>query len=135
MYFLFSQRGRMGADAERSSRRWKWIAFVALLVAGCSLAALAAGLAFSIRLTRVIDERLIGTWQSDADRTIAGIREQRPVDDKQEAGMRKLYGKMRVTYTPSTYTTELDGTTETCKYEVLGKDKHSVSIREVERKP
>ena len=81
------------------------------------------------------DDRLLGTWQSDADRTIAGIREQRPVDDKQEIALRKLFGRMRITYTPATYTVELGGTNDSHRYEVLGKDKHSVVIREVGRRP
>jgi hypothetical protein len=125
----------MGSEAERPSRRWKWVAFAALLAAAGSLAALVVVLALPARTARMTDDRLIGTWQSDADRTIAGIRERTPVDDKQEAVLRKLFGKMRVTYTPTTYTTELDGTTASYTYEVLGKDKQSVVIHEVGRKP
>lgn len=124
----------MGDKAVRSGRWWKWIATAALVVSGGSLAALVAVLVLPARTARLTDDRLIGAWQSDAERTIAGIRERRPVDDRQEAGLRKLFGKLRVTYTPTTYTTELDGTSESFKYEVLGKDKHSVVIRE-ERKP
>src|SRR5437870_1342151 len=125
----------MGPEAVRSARRWQWTAAAALVVAGASLAALVAVLALAPRTARLTDDRLIGTWQSDADRTIAGIRERRPVDDKQQAGLRKLFGKMRVTYSATTYTIELDGTSESHRYEVLGKDKHSVVIRGVERKP
>ena len=125
----------MTAEAERSSQRWRWVAGLALLVAAASLAVLGTVLAISDRAGRLADDRLIGTWQSDADRTIAGIRDLKPVDDKQEAALRKLFGKMRVTYTPNTYTTELDGATNSNKYEVLGKDKHSVVIRDLEPKP
>ena len=78
---------------------------------------------------------LIGTWQSDADRTLAAARQLRPVDEKQEALLRKLFGKLRVTYTGTAYTTELDGVTESGRYEVLGRDRLSVVIREVEPKP
>lgn len=123
------------ADAEQTSRRWKWVAIASLLVAAGSLAALVAAVVLPIRILRVTDDRLIGTWQSDADRTIAGIRERRPVDDQHEAALRTLFGKLRVTYTATTYTTELDGKTESSRYEVLGRDKHSVVIREVEPKP
>lgn len=123
----------MRVEAERSLRRWKWAAIVSLLVAAGSIAALVAVLVLPVRLTRVTDDRLTGTWQSDADRTIAGIR--KPVDDKQETALRKLFGKLRVTYTPASYTTELDGTTEAYRYEVLGKDKLSVVIRDVKDKP
>jgi hypothetical protein len=125
----------MGAKAERSERRWKWVVVAVLLVASCTLTALVIVLALPAWVDRITDDRLIGAWQSDADRTIAGIRERKPVDDKQEAALRKLFGKLRMTYASTTYSTELDGTTETYKYVVLGKDKHSVVIREVERKP
>jgi hypothetical protein len=73
--------------------------------------------------------------KSDADRTIADIRERRPVDDKQEAALRKLFGKMRVTYTPMAFSTELDGKTEWYGYKVLGKDKRSVVIHEIQTMP
>lgn len=125
----------MRSEAERSSQRWKWVAVVALFAAAGSFTALVAVLGFPVRTVRATDDRLLGTWQSDADRTIAGIRERKPVDAKQDAALRKLFGKMRVTYTPSAYTTELDGTTESYKYAVLGQDKHSVVVRDVERKP
>jgi hypothetical protein len=75
------------------------------------------------------DDRLIGTWQSDAGRTIAHLREHKSVDDKQEAGLRKIFGKLRLTYTASVVKSEMNGTAETEKYEVLGKDKRSVVIR------
>ena len=63
----------MGADAEQSSRRWKWVAIASVFVAAGALSALVAVLVLPVRLTRVTDDRLIGTWQSDADRTIAMI--------------------------------------------------------------
>lgn len=120
--------------AERLSRRWKWIAIVSLLVAAGLLIALIAVFALFIRTVGVTDDRLIGTWQSDVDRTISGFREQKPVDDKHEAALRKLFGKLRVTYTPAAFTTELNGNVETYQYTVLGKDKHSVAIREIKDK-
>ena len=125
----------MGTEAERSSRRWKWVAVVSLLAAVASLTALVAVLVLPDRAARVTDDRLIGTWQSDADRTIAGMRERKPVDDKQETALRTLFGKLRVTYTQTALTTDLDGKAETGRYEVLGKDKHSVAIREIKDKP
>lgn len=125
----------MGEDAERSTWPWKWIAVVSLFVATGSIAALVAFLVKPTRVARVTDERLLGTWQSDADRTLAEIRERNPAADIQEVYYRKLFGKLRVTYTPTTYTTELEETTETHKYEVLGKDKHSVVIRDIKDRP
>lgn len=42
---------------------------------------------------------------------------------------------MRITYTSNTVTSDLEGTLETSRYEVLGKDQHSIVIREINRKP
>ena len=120
-----------GTGLDRASQRWKWVALPSLFVAAC----LAAFIAVSSRAAHVTDDRLIGIWQSDADRTIAGIRDQRPVDDAQEVALRNLFGKLRITYTPNSYTTELDGSVDTYRYEVLGTDKHSIVIRDIGRKP
>src|SRR6185369_769492 len=102
------RRRTRGVDVEQVSRRWMYVAVAALVPAAVLFAALVAVLALPFRLARLKDDRLLGTWQSDADRTIAGIREVRPVDDKQEAALRKLFGKLRVTYTQTAYTTELN---------------------------
>jgi hypothetical protein len=56
------------------------------------------------------------------------------MDEKQEVALRTLFGKLRVTYTTSTVTTDLNGEARTDQYEVLGKDKHSVAVREFSSK-
>lgn len=119
-------------EERMASQRWKRIAIASLVLAVGSLAAV---FVLYGKTARIMDDRLIGTWQSDADRTVAGIRERKPVDEKQEAALRTLFGKMRVTYTPTALTIDLDGKPETCRYAVLGKDKHSVVIREIKEKP
>jgi hypothetical protein len=111
-------------------RRWKWTALIAIASAGILLAALLVAELTLLRSALQTDDRLLGTWQSDAERTIATIREGRAVDEKQEAALRKLFGKLRITYARSSYITELDGVTESHPYEVLGKDKVSVVLRD-----
>lgn len=118
-------------DPETSLRTWKRIAFMSLAVA--ILASGVAGLLLRLRFQR--DDRLFGTWQSDADRTIAAIREVRPVDEARETALRKLYGQLRITYTGNTYTSDLHGSTETTRYQVLDKDDRSVVIGEIDPKP
>ncbi|WP_162097391.1 hypothetical protein [Gemmata obscuriglobus] len=136
MSSLFGKGGAMRVGkGEQSSRRWKWVAVASMVAAAGLLAALVVAVAAPVRLTRMTDDRLLGTWQSDADRTVAGIRERKPVDDKQEAALRTLFGKLRVTYTATALTTDLNGQAETDRYAVLGKDKHSVVIREIKDKP
>lgn len=122
-------------EPERSLRRWKWIAMVALLITAGLVAFILAVMVVPIRIFRLTDDRLIGTWQSDADRTIAGIQVSELVDAKREAGLRKLFGKMQVKYTATTYTSDFDGSVETNDYQVLGRDKSSVVIRTVKNKP
>lgn len=112
---------------EQSLRRWKCVAILAMGSAAALLAALLATI--FVRPGRLVDERLIGTWQSDADRTIAGIRERRPVDEKQEAGLRQLFGKLRLTYSDSNISVDLDGEQKVQPFQVLGRDRHSVVIR------
>jgi hypothetical protein len=44
--------------------------------------------------------------------------------------MRKLFGKMKITYTSRDMTVDLDGVVETQPYQVVSRDAESVSIRE-----
>jgi hypothetical protein len=41
-----------------------------------------------------------------------------------------MFGKLKVTYFKSSYTTEMDGFTDTIRYTVLGTDDNSVVIRD-----
>lgn len=95
----------MNKGTEQVCQKWKRTAVVAGVVAVCSLT-LAAVFTVPNRFTRMTDDRLIGTWQSDAERTISGMEVRKAADSKQEAALRNLFGKMRVTYTRSSYTTE-----------------------------
>jgi hypothetical protein len=63
------------------------------------------------------------------------MREQCPIDAQREAGLRQLFGRLRVTYTGTSYTTELDGVTESGRYEVLGQDRISIVTRQMPTKP
>jgi len=121
-------------DAERPVRSWKWTANVAILTSVCWLAVLVIIVAIPLRMTRLTDDRLIGTWQSDAERTIAGIRAEGTIEPEREAKLRNLFGKMRITYTTKTYTTELDDSVVTYSYQLLGRDKHSVVFCDSENK-
>src|SRR5262245_42353374 len=80
-----------------------------------------------VRASRT-DQRLYGTWKSDADATIAELRTQRPVTAEQEQKLRQLFGKMKITYTATTFTTDMDGTVETEPYEIVKKEATSVML-------
>ncbi len=77
---------------------------------------------------RPYEPRLIGNWISDKERTREHFPEH--MTEPQKEKLSSLFGKLRVTYTPTEYTTELDGQIETFPYTVLGLDKHSVVIRD-----
>lgn len=87
-----------------------------------------------------IDSRLLGTWKSDVDRTLAALRLEQRVSAKREADFRKQFGKLRITYTAEAYVTEfadhfipaLNGKPTTYQYKVLGLDQHSVVIQSCE---
>ena len=61
----------MSIEAEQSLRFWKRIARLGLVSTGVLLAAILMAILFLRSPARQIDERLLDTWQSDADSTIA----------------------------------------------------------------
>ena len=77
---------------------------------------------------RLYEPRLMGTWISDKERTLEHFPEH--MTEPQKEKLSSLFGKLRVTYSPTAYTTELDGHTESSPYTVIGLDKHSVVIRD-----
>lgn len=81
------------------------------------------------------DSRLLGTWQSDADLTVKSILGEPPYDGKREAKLRKLFGKMRITWTTTHCQTDLDGYLDSGTYKVLASDKNSVVVHSDDPKP
>jgi hypothetical protein len=122
-------------NSERLLQRWKQRAYIGLAVSIVLFIALVFAVGNLFFTKPLTDERLIGTWQSDADRTIDALRQRKPLDEKQEAGLRQLFGQLRITYSKQKYTTELNGVSETVPYEVLGRDKQSVVLRDKENTP
>lgn len=117
-------------SAEKARDRWKRIAFVALAFVLVLAVALIVVVAMLLRSEFVYDERLLGTWQSDADRTIADLRDRRAVDETQEAGLRQLFGKLKITYSRTSMTTDMNEIVETGPYQVVATDDKSVVVRE-----
>jgi hypothetical protein len=74
------------------------------------------------------DSRLIGTWQSDREKTFAKPEKSPFFDEKKMEGFKKLFGKLKVRYTDNRLTMDQEGVTTTAEYRVVGKDKHSVVI-------
>jgi hypothetical protein len=114
------------ASRNRSSRMNRMIA-----VRTVAAIAIVAAPFVALRSMRRVEPRLIGTWKSDAERTVEEIRRTRRLTEEQLGRTAALFGKLRVTYTPTHFTTHLDGMTATAPYEVLGCDPNSVVFRDL----
>ena len=104
---------------------WK---ILTLVLAATSVALLFLLLKHFLEHQRLYEPRLIGDWISHKDRTREHFPEH--MTEPQKEQLSSLFGKLRVTYARTEYTTELDGQIETAPYTVLGLDKHSVVIRD-----
>jgi len=104
---------------------------IAALVAGAVVVGVVAVvLIMQIAKSRHTDPRLFGTWRSDADATVAEIKKTRTLTDEQEQKLKTmLFGKMKITYTATTVTTDFDGTVESQSYEVVRKNADSVTLK------
>jgi hypothetical protein len=75
------------------------------------------------------EPRLIGSWQSDADSTIAELRRTQPIGIQQEQDLRKHSFKTKVTYTDKMIATEVDRVVEMLPYQVVSKEGDEVVIK------
>lgn len=122
---------RKTRDWRTSACRWRRTVLVTL---ACLLIACGKRGTTTAGSNKLTDERLLGTWQSDKERTVEELQRTRRLDEKQLAALSGMFGKLKITYTEATYTTKLDGVTESMPYEVVGRDRHSVVVRDLERR-
>lgn len=122
-----------GSLDEQPNRDWRATALWWRRIAAALLVTVGLLIAFIARhkLEVPVDERLLGTWQSDRSRTMEEIQRTRKLDDEQMAHLHELFGKMKVTYSKTMIVTELDDWSMTYDYEVLGRDEHSTAIRAI----
>jgi hypothetical protein len=78
--------------------------------------------------TRLVDPRLIGTWQSDAARTLADWNFAADTSDSDRARIEAYFGKQTVRYTAAQITSSLDGARSVCPYRVSRIDGDWVTI-------
>lgn len=121
----------MSTSIRTSIRKLKLLAFASISIAVILLIALCViGYYYWSNTTRV-DDRLIGTWQSDGERTIATMKEQRKLNDKQVESLNTLFGKLQITYTNNReIRTSMNDSKDSGRFEIVGMDKNSVVIRE-----
>jgi hypothetical protein len=86
-------------------------------------------------------KQLLGCWRSDAKRTVAELIERRikPKRKMQTKGFKtfqKIFGKLQLTYRPSTIVSEFPGRSrQTGKYVILGADADSIAIMTDQKLP
>jgi hypothetical protein len=73
------------------------------------------------------DTRLIGTWRSDAPRTLKELAARRDFAPDQRRGLSRLFGKLELRFTKTRCFSTLDGHTESAPYTVVAKDSSSVA--------
>jgi hypothetical protein len=76
----------------------------------------------------MVDPRLLGSWQSDARRTMREVRCRRDIPEKHWKTWRKVFGKLRIRYTPTRGFTDFEGFLTKMRYRVVAKDANSVAI-------
>src|SRR4029077_17500255 len=78
------------------------------------------------------DDRLIGTWKSDARMTGREIEARRDLSTAKRKKLRQYFGKMEVKYTRTRCSVTLNGITTVCPYRVVAMDACSVVILSVD---
>ena len=79
-------------------------------------------------------KQLFGPWRSDAKRTLEELAKKR-MPSKSFKTFQKIFGKLRLTYRPSTIISEFKGKRATFRYKILGADAHSIAILVDEKLP
>jgi hypothetical protein len=76
----------------------------------------------------MIDSRLIGTWRSDARRTIKEIAARRDIPASKRRALARLFGKLELRYTRTHCHTKYESHSSINRYTVLAKDISSVAL-------
>ena len=77
---------------------------------------------------RLADNRLLGTWRSDAALTLAEWTFAPNTSDSDRARIEAYFGKQTLRYTAAQVTSELDGARTTCPYRVSSVDGDWITI-------
>mgnify|MGYP006950006047 CR=1 FL=1 len=74
------------------------------------------------------EPRLIGTWRSDKERTLALWKYKNEVSPETRSRIENLFGKFTLRFTRTHIHTEFEGETSSVRYSVIASDKNSVVI-------
>lgn len=113
----------------RMSRATRKALKLGLIVCGVLLILAAGVVGVAAYFNGPPDPRLVGTWQSDVEGTIADRKKTQTITEVQEHWMRQIFGKLKVTYAARNVTVDYgDGTVDTQPYRVVDKNAESVTV-------
>ncbi|MBI3149298.1 MAG: hypothetical protein HYZ17_12385 [Betaproteobacteria bacterium] len=96
-------------------------------ILGTSVALLTSG-ALCATEKRLVDKRLLGTWRSDKERTIALWKYQKELAPETRERFENIFGKFTLRFTETRIYTEFEDTNDTVPYSVVARDSSSVII-------
>lgn len=77
---------------------------------------------------RIVDQRLLGVWQSDKAQTLSEWVFSPGASPEDKARVEAWFGKLVLRYTPARVFTEFEGDKTVCPYRVAAADEQSVAI-------
>lgn len=84
--------------------------------------------AFGAAGRRLVDNRLLGTWRSDKERTIALWKYQKEIAPETRERFEKIFGKFTLRFTETHIYTAFEDTKDAVPYSVVARDSSSVVI-------
>lgn len=91
-------------------------------------AVLLSGGALAAPKGRLVDKRLLGTWRSDKERTVALWKYQKELSPETRERFERIFGKFTLRFTETHIYTEFEDTKDTVPYSVVARDSSSVVI-------
>jgi hypothetical protein len=76
----------------------------------------------------IIDNRLIGEWKSDKEKTVEWLKKHRKMSDDQLARVSALFGKLKITINETTYTSEYEGNIEEQPIDIIAVEGDTIAI-------
>lgn len=87
-----------------------------------------AGAALPATKKPKIDRRLLGTWQSDKERTVALWKYKKDIEPEMHERFERIFGKFKLRFSETHIDTEFEETNDKVPYSVLATDSESVVI-------
>ena len=76
----------------------------------------------------MLDDRLLGKWQSDTEKTFKWLREARNYDETRLKKLEKIYGKLVLEITTDEIVAKYDDNTDVSPLEIIGIESDTIAI-------